>query len=82
MNSEEHVKNSCFKKLSEEFSIDQKTGLTDQKLHSIDPASIEHRSSQADSNQIFNRNFDRSSNRFDQSQIWKFKIFEKQNILM
>ena len=43
---------------------------------------IQHQSSQVDSNQIFNRNFDRSSNRFDQSKIWKNQIFEKQSILM
>ena len=42
LNSEEHVKNSCFKKkLSEQFSIDQKTSLIDQKLHSINRALIE-----------------------------------------
>ena len=34
LNSEEHMKISCFKKLSKRFSIDR-------KLHSIDPASIE-----------------------------------------
>ena len=59
LNSEEHMKNSCFKKkLFEQFSIDQKTSLIDQKLHSINRAW----SSQADSNQIFNRNFVWSSN--------------------
>ena len=42
LNSEEHVKNSCFKKkFSEQFSIDQKTSLIDQKLHSINRALIE-----------------------------------------
>ena len=83
LNSEEHVKNLSFKKLSKWFSIDWKTGLIYRKLHSINPASIKHQSSQADSNQIFNRNFDRSRNRFYQSKIWKKKKkFEKQNILM
>ena len=32
--------------------------------------------------QIFNRNFDRSKNRFNQSKFWKFFIFEKQSILI
>ena len=82
MHSEEHVKNSCLKKLFERFSTDRNTGSIDRKLHLIDPASIEHRSSQVDSNQIFNRNFDQSSNRFDRLKIWKFQIFEKQSILM
>ena len=44
LNSEEHVKNSCFEKLSKRFSIDRKTGSIDRKLYLIDPASIEHRS--------------------------------------
>ena len=82
LNSEEHVKIVCFKKLSERFSIDWKIDLIDWKLHSINPATIEHRSSQADSNQIFNCNFDQSSNKFDRSKIWKNQIFEKQSILM
>ena len=51
LNSEEHMKISCFKKLSKRFSIDR-------KLHSIDPTSIEHRSNQTYSNQNFNHNFD------------------------
>ena len=42
LNSEEHVKNLTFKRLSKWFSIDRKTGSIDRKLHSIDPASIEH----------------------------------------
>ena len=29
MNGEEHMKNSCFKKLSERFSIDRKIGSID-----------------------------------------------------
>ena len=62
--------------------IDQKTSLIDRKVHSIDLTSIEHRSNQADSNQIFNCNFDQSRNRFDLSKIWKKQIFEKQSILM
>ena len=55
--------------LSKQFLIDRKTGLIDRKLHSIDQVSIEHRSSQADSNQNFNHNFDRLK-------IWKNQIFE------
>ena len=57
LNSEEHVKNLTFKRLSKWFSIDRKTGSIDRKLHSIDPESIKHWSSQTDSNQIFNCNF-------------------------
>ena len=41
-----------FKKLSKQFSIDRKIDSIDQKLNSINPKAIEHRSSQADSNQI------------------------------
>ena len=82
MNSEEHVKNLSFKKLSKWFSIDRKTSSIDWKVHSIDPASMAHRLSQANSNQIFNRNFDQSRNRFDWSKIWKKQFFEKQSILM
>ena len=86
LKSFEIVKNTwkayVLKKLSDRFSIGRKIGLIDQKTYSIDPTSIEQRSSQADSNQIFNCNFDRSSNRFDQSKIWKNQIFEKQSILM
>ena len=48
----------------------------------IDRASIEYQLSQAKSNQKFYRNFDRSSNRFDWSKIWKTQNFEKQCILM
>ena len=51
-------------------------------LVSIGRASIEYQSSQADSNQNFYHNFDRSSNRFDKSKIWKNQFFEKQSILM
>ena len=47
---------------------------------SIGRASIEHRSSKAESNQNFYRNFDQSSNRFDRSKIWKNQFFEKQAI--
>jgi len=75
-NSEEHVRISCFKKLSNRFLIDQKINSIDRKLHSIDPAAIEHRLSQADSNQIFNRNFDRSSNKFDRSKSGKIKFLK------
>ena len=62
--------------------IDRKIDSIDQKLHSIDLASIENRLSQVDSKQNFNRNFNRSSNRFDQLKIWKNQIFEKQSKLM
>ena len=55
---------------------------TENFLVSIDRASIEYQSSQADSNQKFYRIFDRSRNRFDRSKIWKTWIFEKQSILM
>ena len=61
--------NSWKKKLSKQILIDRKTDLIDRKLHSIDQVSIEHRSSQADSNQNFNHNFDRLK-------IWKNQIFE------
>ena len=76
------MKISCFKKLSERFAIDRKTDSIDRKLHSIDPASIKHQSSQADSNQNFNCNFNQSSNKFDWSKIWKNQIFEKQSKFM
>ena len=82
MNSEEHMKNSCFKKLSERFSIDRKIGSINRKLHSIDLALIEHQSSQADSNQIFNCNFSWSRNRFNRSKIQKNRFFGKHSILM
>ena len=49
---------------------------------SIGRALINCQSSHVDSNQNFYRIFDRSSNRFDQSKIWKTWIFEKQIILM
>ena len=77
LNSEKHVEtHEKKKKLSKQFLIDRKTSLINRKLHSIDQVSIEHRSSQADSNQNFNHNFDRLSNKFDQSKIWKNQIFE------
>ena len=44
---------------------------------SIDRASIEYQSSQADSNQNFYRNFDRLRDRFDRLKIWKNQNFEK-----
>ena len=49
---------------------------------SIDRASIEYQTSQADCNQSFYRIFDRSSNKFDRSKIWKNQTFKKQSILM
>ena len=64
------------KKLSKQILIDRKTDLIDRKLHSIDQVLIEHRSSQADSNQNFNHNFDQLSNKFDRSKIWKNQNFE------
>ena len=48
--------------------------------------SIEHRSNANRVRQVqtkkFYRNFNRSSNRFDWSKIWKNQFFEKQSILM
>ena len=49
---------------------------------SIGIQSIEYQSSQADSNQNFYHNFDRSRDRFDWSKIWKNQIFEKQSNFM
>ena len=69
------MKISCFKKLSDRFSIGQKIGL-------IDPASIKQRTSQTYSNQIFNHKFNQSSNRFGRLKIRKNQNFEKQSILM
>ena len=69
------MRKASLKKLFEQFSISRKLDLINRKTHSIDPASIEQQSSQAYSNQIFNRNF-------DQSKIWKNQFFEKQSILM
>ena len=65
----EHVKTQGFKKLYVIFDW--------SKMPSIDPTTIEHQSKWANSNEIFNHNFDRSSNKFDQSKIWKNQIFEK-----
>ena len=45
----------------------------------IGRALIEYQSSQVDSNQKFKRNFDRLSNSFDRSKIWKNGFFEKQS---
>ena len=50
---------------------------TENFLVSIDRASIEYQSSQADSNQNFYRNFDRLRDRFDRLKIWKNQNFEK-----
>ena len=49
---------------------------------SIGQETIDYQSSQADSNQNFYCNFDRSRSNFDRSKIWKFKIFEKQSTFM
>ena len=76
------MRKASLKKLSKRFSISQKLDLINQKTHSINPASIEQRSSQADCNQGFYRSFDRSRDRFNRSKIWKKQFFEKQSILM
>ena len=73
---------SCFKKLFDWFLISRKLDSIDRKSHSIDPASIKKRSSQATLNQGFYRIFDRSRDRFDRSKIWKKHFFEKQSMLM
>ena len=78
----EHVKTQRFKKLSMRFSIDQKLDSIDRKLHLIDLDAIEQRSKRSGSNQNFNRIFDRSSNSFDRSKIWKTQFFEKQSNFM
>ena len=57
------------KTLSFQILIGRNWVLIDRKIDSIDRESIEHRLSQADSNQNFNHNFDRSSNSFDRSKI-------------
>ena len=64
------------------FSINRATGSVDQKIVLIDPTSIEHRSSQVDSNLKFYRIFNQSSNSFDWLKIWKTQIFEKQSNLI
>ena len=68
-------KTYVFKKLSERFSIDQKLDSIDRKLHLINPTAIKRWLNQADSNQNFNRNFDRSRNRFNRLKIWKNQFF-------
>ena len=62
--------------------IDQKLDSIDQKLHLIDPESIEQGLKRSDTNQNFNRIFDWSRNRFDRSKIWKIQFFEKQSNFM
>ena len=71
-----------FEKLTVRISIGRKLDSIDQKIVLINPASIEHRLSQANSNLNFYRIFDWSSNSFDQSKIWKTQFFEKQSNLM
>ena len=74
---------ACFKKLSKWFTICRKLYSIDRKSHSINLASIEQRSSQANSNQGFYRVFNRSRDRFDQSKIWKkTQFFEKLSIFI
>ena len=41
LNSEEHVRNKGFRKLSTQFSIDRKLDSIDRKSLSIDPTTIE-----------------------------------------
>ena len=77
LNSEEHVRNKGFKKLSIRFSIDRKLDSIDRKSHSIDLALIKQWSSLENSNQVFYRNFDRLSNRFDRSKNLEKSIFWK-----
>ena len=77
--SDEHVKLKVFKKLSMRFSIDRKLGLIDRKcLRLIQQRSSTDRNTQ-NQTKIFNRNFDRSRNRFDRS---KKIFFEKQSNFM
>ena len=61
--------------------------LIENKVRSIENAStnptpIKHRSKQIEADQNFNRNFDRSRNRFDQSKLWKKPNFEIQSNFM
>ena len=69
------MRKACFKKLSERFSIGRKLDSINRKIHSIDPASIEQRLSEADCNQGFYHIFDRLRDRFDQLKIWKNQFF-------
>ena len=69
------MRKASLKRISEQFLISRKLELIDRKTHSIDPASIEQQSSQADCNQGFYRIFDWSRDRFNQSKIWKKTIF-------
>ena len=64
------------------FLIDRKLDSINRKLHSIDPEAIERRSKRLGSNQNFNLIFDRLSNRFDRSKIWKTQYFEKDSNFM
>ena len=78
LNSEEHMKNLSFKNSLNDFWLIEKQVWSIENYLRL----IQHQSSQADSNQILNRNFNWLSNRFDWSKIWKNQIFEKQSILM
>ena len=63
-----HEKNRLVKHLKiENFSV------------SIGRATIEYQSSQAESNQKFYRNFDRSSSRFDRLKIWKNQFIKTEH---
>ena len=68
---------TLFKTLNFQILISRIWASIDQKLDSIDQVLIEHQSSQAYSNQSFNRNFDWLSNSFDWLKIWKSDSFEK-----
>ena len=68
---------NLFKKITVWILIGQKLNLIDRKIVSINLALIEHRSNQTNSNLNFYLIFDRSSNKFDRSKIWKTQIFEK-----
>ena len=78
LNSEEHVKNLSFKNSLNDFWLIEKQVWSIENYLRL----IQHQSSQANSNQILNRNFNRLSNRFDRSKIWKKQIFEKHSSLM
>ena len=77
---DEHVKLKVFKKKKKTLSVIfdwSKIRFDRLKMPLIDPIAIDHRSKHTEPNQIFNRNFDRSRNRFDRSKFWKKPIFWK-----
>ena len=71
-----------FKTLTDQNSIGWNLASINRKTNSIDTKSIEHWSSQANSNLNFYRIFDWSSYSFDQLKILKFQTFEKQSSFM